>query len=63
MLLTRDEMMELMANPNINEPKLNSTNMNSTINQGQLLDKDKKVISTNAVIDERGRFIMKPKHV
>lgn len=62
MIMTRDQMMGLMENPKIIQPKLDSMS-NPMINEGQLIGKDKKVINTNAMIDERGRFIMKPKHV
>lgn len=61
--MTRDQMMELMQHPKIAKPKLDSSGVDETVNNGQLTDKDNKVIDKNMRVDERGRFVMTPKHV
>ena len=63
MLMTRDQMMGIMSHPVIAQPKLDTTGASQEVNRGQLIGKDRKEIDTNAMIDEHGRFIMKPKHI
>lgn len=63
MLLTREQMMNMMKHPAIAVPKLDSTGSQQTVNNGQLLDKDKNVMDVNATIDSKNRFVMHKKHV
>ena len=63
MLLTREQMMNMMKQPAIAVPKLDSTGSQQTVNNGQLLDKDKNVMDVNATIDSKNRFVMHKKHV
>lgn len=61
MLLTRNQMMNMMKHPVIATPKLDSTTSQQTVNTGQIFDKDNNVIDINATVSQNGRFVMHPK--
>lgn len=62
MILTRNQMMNMMQHPVIAHSTLDPVVGGQTPNDGhQLFDKDGKPLEINAMVDMNGRFIMSPK--